>query len=116
MKKARQKIKDGLKFCKQCNQWKSLDEFYERIKGSGYKSGYCKPCHNVTFKSSQLCCPHCAKKLVLLGVGLDGQVVRRKSKIMQKIKEALTKPRKPRQPKTKTETTTELTVKDLFNE
>ena len=74
------------KFCKKCQAWKSIDEFWKRGAKSKYYAAYCKQCHQQPFKYEAICCPHCKEKITFFGVDAKGNITKQKSEILNKLK------------------------------
>ncbi|MGH3646200.1 MAG: endonuclease domain-containing protein [Micromonosporaceae bacterium] len=57
--------RDGLRRCRDCDEWKPLDEFHASSRRPSGRGSYCKPCFNVRWKAS-------ARKWA----GAEGRVIR----------------------------------------
>lgn len=77
------------KFCNRCGRFKPLREFYTRKGGGGqdgYLYGYCRTCHNTSFKREQICCPHCKERIAFIGVDTRGGIIKQKTDLIIKMK------------------------------
>lgn len=77
------------KFCNRCGRFKPLKEFYTRKGGgdqNGYLYGYCRTCHNTSFKREQICCPHCKERIAFIGVDTRGGIIKQKTDVIIKMK------------------------------
>lgn len=74
------------KFCKKCQLWKPLTEFWKRGSKSKYYAGYCKQCHTKPFEYESIHCPHCKAKITFFGIDGSGNITRQKSAILNKLK------------------------------
>ena len=74
------------KFCKKCNMYKPLTEFYKRgSKKGSYYAGYCKVCHTAPFKYDGIRCPHCKEKIHFFGVNPDGSIAEQRREAAKDI-------------------------------
>lgn len=105
------------KFCKKCQQWKNIDEFFKRGAKSKYYAAYCKNCHSKPFEYESIHCPHCKGRVVFFGLDTDGNVVKQKSAILNKLKdEAKESLKKKNVKKDAEDLKAKLDLKDFFDE
>ena len=105
------------RFCKKCQQWKPITEFWKRGAKSKYYAAYCKNCHSKPFEYESIHCPHCKGRIVFFGLDTDGNVVKQKSEILAKLKNEAKESLKAKNvKKEKEELKTKLDLKGLFDE
>lgn len=103
------------RFCKKCQQWKDISEFWKRGAKSKYYAAYCKNCHSKPFEYESIHCPHCKGRVVFFGLDSDGNVVKQKSQILNKLKnEAKEAVKKRNVKKEQAELKVKKELKDIF--
>lgn len=79
------------KYCRRCQTWQPVTNFYFRSSTSSHRAAYCKKCHTKPFRDEKIRCPHCKKCIVFLGIDEKKNVVRSNSSFGRRIKRDLGK-------------------------
>lgn len=99
------------KLCPECNLIKPLDDFYYVGRERKRRRSYCKKCHAIKFKNTNIFCPHCGGKILCVGVNKFDKPTRHKNSLTAKLRRDL-KEKKKRNELVKADPS----VKDLLND